>query len=341
MSARVPRDPDDGVVLAADPAAFTAARIPSRAANYPAFHPGYTMYPIPETAPFGARVPAYLQRLEHALNTCLPSAATDPKRLHEAVRYACTGGKRLRGLLVYATGETLGVAPELLDPPACAIELIHAYSLVHDDLPGMDNDDFRRGRPTVHKAYDEAIAILVGDVLQTLAFGVLAKAGVLDAEQRVLMIGCLSLASGSLGMAGGQAVDMDSEDRTLSLERLEWLHRHKTGALICAACQLACIAAHAPYPVQQALDSYGKSVGLAFQIQDDVLDLTADTVTLGKTSGKDQVQHKSTFPSLLGLEQAQHRAAVLFDEARAAADSVSSDAEPLLWLVDLIQRRDH
>jgi farnesyl diphosphate synthase len=296
---------------------------------------------ISEASIFGTRVPAYLHRLEHAMDAYLPSVDTDPDRLHQAMRYACSGGKHLRALLIYASGEALGVEPERLDPSACAIEFIHAYSLVHDDLPSMDNDDLRRGHPTVHKAYDEATAILVGDALQTLAFDVLANANALDAEQKVRMISCLTLASGSLGMAGGQAVDITSEGSTLSIGQLESMHGRKTGALIRAACQLAGIAAQAPDPVKQALDHYGSALGLAFQIQDDVLDEIADTTTLGKTAGKDQAQHKSTFPSVLGLEQAQQRAAALFNEARATARRISTHPEPLLWLSDYIRQRDH
>lgn len=290
---------------------------------------------------FDIRVPAYLERLERTTDTVLPPAATDPARLHEALRYACEGGKHLRALMVYAAGETLGVAPEKLDAAACAVELIHAYSLVHDDLPGMDNDDLRRGRPTVHKAYDVAIGILVGDALQTSAFEALAKTGALDAEQKVQMITALAHAAGSLGMVGGQAVDMASENLTLTLAQLESLHARKTGALILVTCQLAAITANASEKVRSALDHYGRCIGLAFQIQDDVLDQIADTATLGKTAGKDLAQHKSTFPSLLGLEQAQQRANALFDEARDAARSISADAEPLLWLADFIQQRNH
>jgi farnesyl diphosphate synthase len=290
---------------------------------------------------FDTRVPAYLRRLEHAMDALLPPGGTDPDRLHEAMRYACEGGKHLRALMVYAAGETLGVAPEKLDAAACAVELIHAYSLVHDDLPGMDNDDLRRGRPTVHKAYDIATGILVGDALQTLAFEALANARELDAEQRIRMINALTRASGSLGMVGGQAVDMASENLTLSLERLESLHARKTGALILVTCQLAGIAANVSDRVGDSLERYGKRIGLAFQIQDDVLDQIADTATLGKTAGKDLAQNKSTFPSLLGLEHARHRADTLFDEAREAARSVSGDAEPLLWLADHIQQRNH
>jgi farnesyl diphosphate synthase len=295
----------------------------------------------PTASSFDTRVPAYLERLERAMDAVLPATGTDPARLHEAMRYACEGGKHLRALMVYACGETLGVAADKLDAAACAVEFIHAYSLVHDDMPGMDNDDLRRGRPTVHKAYDVATAILVGDALQTLAFEALAKTGALDAEQKVQMIAALAHASGSLGMVGGQAVDMASENLTLTLPELESLHARKTGALILVTCKLAGIAAHASDAVRHTLDRYGKCVGLAFQIQDDVLDQIADTATLGKTAGKDLAQHKSTFPSLLGLEQAQQRANALFDEARDAARSIASDAEPLVWLADFIQQRNH
>ena len=304
-------------------------------------HLGSAARPTKERSSFDARVDTYMQRLERTMDACLPSADADPDRLHQAMRYACSGGKHLRALLVYACGETLGVTPERLDTAACAVEFIHAYSLVHDDLPGMDNDDLRRGHPTVHKAYDEATAILVGDALQTLAFDVLANRGMLDAEQKISMVSCLSLAAGSLGMAGGQAVDMASEGSVLSIEQLESMHGRKTGALIRAACQLAGIAARASDAQSEALEIYGKCIGLAFQIQDDVLDQIGDTATLGKTAGKDQVQHKSTFPSLLGLAQAQHRADGLFNEARVAAGRISDDPAPLLWLTDYIQQRDH
>lgn len=290
---------------------------------------------------FATRVPAYLQRLERAMDALLPPAATDPETLHSALRYACEGGKHLRALMVYAAGEALNVAPEQLDPAACAVELIHAYSLVHDDLPAMDNDDLRRGRPTVHKAFDEATAILVGDALQTLAFEALVKPDALDAGQKVQMVRCLAHASGSLGMVGGQAVDMASENLTLTIEQLEALHARKTGALILASCQLAGIAAHAGESTSLSLERYGKRIGLAFQIQDDVLDQIADTATLGKTAGKDLAQHKSTFPSLLGLDHAKRRADALFDEARDDARNVSKTSEALVWLADYIQQRNH
>jgi farnesyl diphosphate synthase len=293
------------------------------------------------STPFASRVPAHIERLGRALERRLPAADADPTRLHQAMRYACDGGKRLRALLVYAAGETLGVAAECLDAPACAVELIHAYSLVHDDLPAMDDDDLRRGRPTVHKAYDEACAILVGDGLQTLAFAVLADEAVLAPAQRLRMVSILARASGSLGMVGGQAVDIDSEGRRISLEQLQSLHARKTGALILASLQMAAAAADATAEVEQRLEAYGRHIGLAFQIQDDVLDETASTAELGKTAGKDLAQHKSTYPSLLGLDGARQRAAALFDEARSVVAALPGGAEPLCWLADFIEGRGH
>jgi farnesyl diphosphate synthase len=296
----------------------------------------------PPRADFGTRVPEYLQRLARALDARLPPADEDPARLHAAMRYACNGGKRLRALLVYAAGEALGVPAAALDASACAVELIHAYSLVHDDLPAMDDDDLRRGQPTVHKAYDEATAILAGDALQTLAFEVLtANDGVTAPAQRLQMVRVLAEASGSHGMAGGQAVDIESEGKKISLERLQSLHARKTGALILASLRLAACAANAAPAQAEALDTYGRRIGLAFQIQDDVLDETASTETLGKTAGKDLAQEKSTYPSLLGLEGARRRANELFDEARAALARLPAGAPPLAWLADFIQGRQH
>ena len=294
--------------------------------------------------PFAQRVEPYRQRLRTSLDRWLPAAHHYPARLHEAMRYACDGGKRLRALLVYAAGETLALEPRLLDAPACAIELIHAYSLVHDDLPAMDNDDLRRGRPTVHKTYDDATAILVGDALQTLAFSVLAHdhdAG-LSPAQRLDMIATLSEAAGSRGMVGGQAIDLQSEGQQLSLPELENLHIHKTGALIRACLRLASQAAPVLEPVQaEALDRYGKCVGLAFQIQDDVLDLEGNSAELGKTAGKDSASLKSTYPSVLGLPAAKQRAQELFDEAASALKPFGERANSLHWLTDHIQGRNH
>ena len=290
---------------------------------------------------FGTRVPAYLDRLALALDRRLPTASEDPTRLHEAMRYACDGGKRLRALLVYAAGEALGVPVDRLDAPACAVELIHAYSLVHDDLPAMDDDDLRRGRPTVHKAYDEATGILVGDGLQTQAFAVLADEPSLGTAQRLRMVSILARASGSLGMVGGQAVDIASEGRKIQLAELQSLHARKTGALILASLQMAAAAADATPATEAALETYGRHIGLAFQIQDDVLDETASTETLGKTAGKDLAQHKSTYPSLLGLEGARQRATSLFEEARAVVGGLPGGAAALRWLADFIEGRGH
>ena len=295
-------------------------------------------------AGFASRVAAYQQRLQQTLDLSLPAATLYPARLHAAMRYSTEGGKRLRPLLVYAAGEVLGLPPQVLDAPACAVELIHAYSLVHDDLPAMDDDDLRRGRPTTHKAYDEATAILVGDGLQALAFAVLAgnRDSALPAPQRLQMIEILAEAAGSRGMVGGQAVDLESEGRTLTLPELEALHIHKTGAMIRACLLLAC---HARSPLEQAdldaLDRYGKCIGLAFQIQDDILDIEGNSASLGKTAGKDEAAHKSTYPAVMGLPAARERAGELFEAARAALGRFGPAAEPLLWLADHIQGRQH
>ena len=291
---------------------------------------------------FSERLPQYQERLQASFERWLPTATHYPVRLHQAMRYACDGGKRLRALLVYAAGEALGVPPAALDTPACAVELIHAYSLVHDDLPAMDDDDLRRGRPTTHVAYDEATAILVGDGLQALAFSVLTQGSGLDSGQRLAMVATLAEAAGSRGMVGGQAIDLESEGKSLSLPELETLHIHKTGALIRACLQLACHAQPTLIAAQRdALDRYGKCIGLAFQLQDDVLDIEGLSADLGKTAGKDTAHLKSTYPALMGLPAAKLRAGELFDEARAALQVFAAQAEPLQWLVNHIQGRNH
>jgi len=294
------------------------------------------------SAPFAERVPAYLERLARALNHWLPPATQYPARLHEAMRYAADGGKRLRPLLIYATGEVLGVPARALDPAAAAVELVHAYSLVHDDLPAMDDDDLRRGRPTVHRQFDEAMAILAGDAMQALAFYALThdiEAG-LDPLQRLKMVELLADASGSRGMAGGQAIDLDATGKRLSVAELEAMHIHKTGALIRASVLMACYAG-APLDSHKldALDQYGKALGLAFQIQDDILDIEGDTGETGKNTGKDHNRNKPTYPSVLGMPAAKARAAELFERARAAVESFSDRAAPLLWLADHIEGR--
>ena len=291
---------------------------------------------------FGERVPAYLERLDKVLSHWLPAATQYPARLHEAMRYAADGGKRLRPLLIYATGEVLGVPARTLDPAAAAVELIHAYSLVHDDLPAMDDDDLRRGRPTVHKQYDEAIAILAGDAMQSLAFYALthdAEAG-LEPRQRLKMVELLAEASGSRGMAGGQAVDLEATGKRLTLPELEAMHIHTTGALIRASVLMACYAG-APRPAahREALDTLGKSRGLAFQIQDDVLDIEGDTAATGKNTGKDHNRNKPTYPSTLGMPASKARAQELFGRAREALAPFGDRAAPLAWMADSIEGR--
>lgn len=280
-------------------------------------------------------------RLHTALAAALPPADAYPARLHAAMRYACEGGKRLRALLVYATGEALGASPEMLDAPAVAVELIHAFSLVHDDLPAMDDDALRRGRATVHIAYDEATAILVGDALQTLAFEVLASAPGLPAAACLQMVRELAEATGSEGMTGGQQADLDAEGASLALADLERLHAHKTGALMLACLRLAATAADADAPTRAALDAFGRALGLAYQIQDDVLDASASSETLGKTAGKDAAAQKSTFVQLLGLEAASARAQSLLDEALQQLAGMDDRAQPLRELTLNIARRQH
>ena len=280
-------------------------------------------------------------RCESALERCLPAAEIHPTRLHAAMRYAALGaGKRIRPALVYATAQAIGLAPEAVDSAAVAVELIHAYSLVHDDLPAMDDDDLRRGRPTCHKAYDEATAILVGDALQTQAFQALALDEGLPVAVRVSMIATLARASGSRGMAGGQALDLAAEAQPPDLAMLENIHIHKTGALIRASVKLGTLQAADAEPDQiRGLDHYSKCIGLAFQVVDDILDIEGDTQTLGKTKGKDQANNKPTYPSLLGLEASHRMAERLHQEALDSISTLDARADPLRWLAAYIVDR--
>lgn len=284
-------------------------------------------------------------RVERALDARLPPATQLPQKLHEAMRYTVLGGgKRMRPMLTYCTGKTLGIAPELLDGPACAVEFIHVYSLIHDDLPAMDDDDLRRGKATCHVAYDEATAILTGDALQTLAFQVLAHDPSIttSAEKRLQMIDALARASGSQGMVGGQAIDLVSVGRTLTLPELENMHIHKTGALIRASVQLATLTIPDVQPdIAHKLDHYAKCIGLSFQVKDDILDEESDTATLGKTQGKDQDNDKPTYPALLGLQGAKEKARELHEQAVESLSVFGSEADLLRDLSLYIIERDH
>jgi geranylgeranyl pyrophosphate synthase len=290
-----------------------------------------------------ARLRDYQTRVHAVLEHVLPPEDVTPQRLHAAQRYAVLGGgKRLRPLLVYCTGEALGVAPAALDAPAAAVELIHSYSLVHDDLPAMDDDDLRRGQPTTHRAFDEATAILAGDALQVLAFSLLARdrAPGVSFEARVRMIQILADASGTHGMAGGQALDLAAVGRKLDLQDLEDMHRLKTGALIRASVLMAAACAPDLSSAQwDALDGYSQDIGLAFQIQDDILDVEGSTEDLGKTIGADAARSKPTYPSILGLEAAKIRARDLQQRAGERLAPFGERARVLTWLAAYVVER--
>lgn len=279
--------------------------------------------------------------VEHALETLLPSQAQNPSSLHDAMRYATlNGGKRFRSQLVFATGELFGVSSLTLTPIACAIELIHAYSLVHDDMPCMDNDFLRRGKPSVHAKYGEAMALLVGDALQAQAYTVLANLKI-SAPQIVQMIQTLSYASGSLGMCGGQAIDLENVGKTLSEDALEQMDRLKTGALFEAAVLLGAYASRQLLTEElQMLKSYAASLGLAFQITDDILDATGTTQTIGKTVGKDQKDQKPTYVSLLGLKKAQNLAQTYIQEAILSLTKYGDSANRLRSLAQWVTSRE-
>lgn len=289
------------------------------------------------------KITRYQQRITLMLAQHLPVITHPPQRLHEAMHYSvCNGGKRIRPLLIYATGEALDIEAEQLDILACAIEYIHAYSLIHDDLPAMDNDDLRRGLPTCHKAFDEATAILAGDALQSLAFEIIASAAAFSASQRLSMILCLAKAIGSQGMAGGQALDLAATNQALAIDELETVHRLKTGALIQASIELASLAAAEISAAEhQQLLIFAQRIGLAFQIQDDLLDIQSPTALLGKQQGADIARNKSTYPQLLGLETAKYRAQQLFSEALAALESFGSKAALLRLLAENMVYRQY
>jgi farnesyl diphosphate synthase len=289
---------------------------------------------------FDTWVRAVLARTEAALDAVLPQADVEPARLHEAMRYAVLGGgKRVRPMLCHAAGEVLGARPEQLDAAACALELIHVYSLVHDDLPAMDDDAMRRGKPTVHVQYDEATGLLVGDALQSQAFVALGSAA-LDAPRQAALVRELAHASGSLGMAGGQAIDLASVGKRLTRAELETMHRMKTGALLRAAVRMGALCGGALTADTEArLDTYARAVGLAFQVVDDILDVTADSATLGKTAGKDAANDKPTYVSIIGLDESRKLAARLRRDAHDALAPLGERGLRLAQIADLVVER--
>ena len=290
---------------------------------------------------FESRIAHYRERVASRLDAALPPATQSPRRLHDAMRYAVfNGGKRVRPLLVYASGECLGVPEEQLDVPAAAIELIHAFSLVHDDLPAMDDDDLRRGKPTLHKRYDEATAILAADALQPLAFSVLADVPRVSAETRANLVKLVADASGSLGMTGGQSMDLSAEGQTLTAGEIEHMYALKTGALIHASVMAPVLMAEQlPDERTAAIDAFGRTIGLAFQIKDDLLDIEGETDVIGKHAGADERLNKATYPGLLGIEKARERCDELLRSALERLDDFGATAEPLRWLATFIVAR--
>ena len=290
---------------------------------------------------FEDRIGSYTERVNRRLEETLPPVSTSPRRLHEAMRYAVfNGGKRVRPLLVYATGECLGVDARYLDAPAVAIELIHAFSLVHDDLPAMDDDDLRRGKPTVHIRYDEATAILAADALQPLAFAVLADLDDAAAEAKNELVRLIAGACGSVGMTGGQSMDLAAEGRELSTRELENMYSLKTGALIHAAVVSACVLCDGiSQDKVDALDEFSRSIGIAFQIKDDILDVEGETHVIGKPTGADQRLGKATYPGLFGLDISRRRCHELLNGTLPKLSLFGDDANSLECLARFIVER--
>jgi geranylgeranyl diphosphate synthase type II len=289
---------------------------------------------------------AYLRsrvaQVDEALERVLPPDTVPPPSLHRAMRYSVqAGGKRLRPVLVIAGAEAVGGTAEQVMETACALELIHTYSLIHDDLPAMDNDDYRRGRLTNHKVFGEAIAILAGDALLTLAFKLIALNGARTGEARVIasLVTDIADAAGTDGMVGGQVVDIESEGKTVSAETLDYIHTHKTAALIRASLCAGALIAGATPAQRAAISTCGDALGLAFQIVDDILDVEGSTEELGKTAGKDAQQQKATYPAFHGLEASRAKARLLIDQAKRALDPLGARAEPIRALADFIFER--
>ena len=295
----------------------------------------------PLSVPFENRVAHYTERVATRLDEVLPPASQEPERLHDAMRYAVfNGGKRIRPLLVYAAGECLGLQESLLDAPAAAIELVHAFSLVHDDLPAMDDDDLRRGKPTLHRQYDEATAILAADALQPLAFSVLADASGVAPATRIRLVKLLADACGSIGMTGGQSLDLAAEGQSIDAAQIEHMYGLKTGALIHASVVSASVLCTDLSPERSsALDAFGRTIGIAFQIKDDILDVEGTTEIIGKPSGSDQRLDKATFPGRVGIADARQRCDELLNGALEHLDDFGTDAEPLSWLARFIVER--
>ena len=291
--------------------------------------------------PFEYRTDSYVKRVDAALERELPATDAKPERLHEAMRYAVfNGGKRVRPLLAYAAGECLDVAPAALDAAAVAIELIHAFSLVHDDLPAMDDDDLRRGQPTLHIRYDEATAILAADALQPLAFQAIAGTESIDVSSRIRLIDLVARACGSVGMTGGQSIDLAAEGTRLDAAEIEHMYALKTGALIHASVISACVLSPDISEAEfAALDAFARAVGIAFQIKDDILDVEGDTDVIGKPAGSDQALGKATFPGLLGVDASRRRCDELLQLGLAELTLFGERAEPLRWLANYIVSR--
>jgi len=284
----------------------------------------------------------YRSRIEKKLNNSLPDSMTEPSLLHQAMRYSVLGGgKRIRPLLVYAAGECLQIQKTTLDAPAVAIELLHAYSLVHDDLPSMDDDDLRRGKATTHIAFDEAIAILTGDALQTLAFGVLSSPlPHISLKNQLNIINILSKTAGSVGMVGGQVIDLSSSGKILSEKQLENMHLHKTGALIRASVMMGATCSERLTQQQKnALEKYALCIGLAFQVRDDILDIESDTKTLGKQQGADIAANKATYPAILGMVAAKQKVVRLYKSSYNALSCFGEEADLLRHIADYIVKR--
>jgi geranylgeranyl pyrophosphate synthase len=294
---------------------------------------------------FNSRLKHYQQRIDQALDACLPKGQAQKYKLTEAMRYSVIGGggKRIRPAMVYAAGEAMDVGQDILDTPACAVEIIHTYSLIHDDLPAMDDDDLRRGQPTCHKAFDEATAILAGDALQAHAFEILAARNLhVNDRRRLEMITLLATASGSDGMAGGQAIDLAAVGNKLTLEQLEAMHRLKTGALIRASILLGAMCSPAVTEDELAmLGRYADCIGLSFQIQDDILDVIGDTETLGKPKGSDEKMQKPTYPSILGLDASRKLALEQHQQALSHLETLGERADTLRQLSAYIVEREY